>query len=140
MAGLRRRQDALRAGKDRRRLKHLGLGEGTRLHIAVVVELGENRAHAVVAQAARVARGGDEAAAQGVHLRQRADLARVAEVIGKAAARKARAGGRLHRDEAVIPLAAQLLAHEGGNETAEVRAAARTAYDVVHICYRFQFQ
>ena len=59
----------------------------------VVVQLRHDGAHAVVAQAAGVVRRGDEAAAERVHLGQRADFAGVAEVVGEPAAREARAGG-----------------------------------------------
>ena len=41
------------------------------------------------------------------------------------------AGRRLHRDDAVVLLAAQLLAHERRDEAAEVRAAARATDDDV---------
>src|SRR5699024_4497720 len=100
-------------------------------HQAVVVQLGKHGAHAVEAQAAGVVGRGDEPRAQRVHFCQRADHAGVAEVVGKAAAGKAGAGGRLHGDDAVIPLAAQLFAHEGGNQPAQVGTAARTADDNV---------
>ena len=96
-----------------------------------MVQLREDGAHAVVAQAARVVGRGDEAAAERVHLRQRADHAGVAEVIREHAARQAGAGGGLDGDEAVVLFAAQLFAHERGDQAAEVRAAAGAADDDV---------
>ena len=101
--------------------------------IAVVVELGDDGAHAVVAQAAGVVGRGDEAGAQGVHLGQGADHAGVAEVIGKLAPGKAGAGGRLHGDDAVVGLAPEHLAHEGGDQAAQVGAAAGAADDDVRL-------
>src|SRR5699024_1137860 len=112
-------------------LKDLGLLHAGGLHVAVGVELGEGGAHAVVAQAAGVVGGGDETAAQGVHLGQGADHAGVAEVVGVLAPGQAGAGGGLHGDEAVVRLAPELLPHEGGDETAQVAAAAGTADDDV---------
>ena len=129
VAALRRREDALHAGEKLRRLEHLRLLHGRGLHVAVVVELRERAAHAVEAQAAGVVRRGDEGAAERVHLRQRADHARVAEVIGEPAAREARAALGLHGDDAVVRLAAQLFAHERGDQTTEIRAAAGAADD-----------
>ena len=73
--------------------------------------------------------GGNEAAAQGVHLCQGADLAGVAEVVGKLAAGEAGAGGGLHGDDAVVLFAPELLAHEGGDQAAQVAAAAGAADD-----------
>jgi hypothetical protein len=70
-------------------------------------------------------------AAEGVHLGERADHAGVAEVVGESAAREARAGRGLDGDEAVVLLAAELLAHERRDEAAEVGAAARAADDDV---------
>ena len=113
------------------RLEHLGLLDRHGLHQPVSVELGEHGAHAVVAQPAGVVGGGHKAAAQRVHFGQGADLAGVAEVVGKAPAGKAGAGGRLHRDKPVARLAAQLLAHKGGYQTAQVGAAAGAADDDV---------
>ena len=81
----------------------------------------------MVAQAAGVVGGGDEAAAESVHLGQRADPAGVAEVVGEHAAGEAGAAGRLDGYELVIALAAQLFAHEGADESAEVAAAAGAA-------------
>ena len=85
----------------------------------------------MVPQAAGVVGGGDEARAQGVHLGQGADLAGVAEVVGEFAAGEAGAGGGLHGDELVVPLTPELLAHEGGDQAAQVAAAAGAADDDV---------
>ena len=119
VAGLRRGEDALDAGEHLGRLKDLGLLDGDRLHIAVMIQLRQDGAHAVIAQAAGGVGGGDEGGAERIHLRERADHAGVAEVVGVDAAREARAGGRLDGDDAVIRLAAQLLAHERGDQAAK---------------------
>ena len=100
-------------------------------HQAVVVELGEHGAHAVVAKAACMVGGRDEVAAEGVHLGKRAHHAGVAEVVGVDAACEARAGSRLNRDDPIVRLAAEFLAHEGSDEAAEVGTAAGAADDHV---------
>ena len=131
MAALRRREDTLDAGELLRGLEHARLLYGARLHISVVVELAKHAAHAVEAQTAGVVGGGDEAAAERVHLRERADLAGVTEVVGVNAAGEAGAGGGLDGDEAVVGFAAQLLAHERRDQSAEIAAAAGAADDNV---------
>ncbi len=59
VAGLGGGEDALHPGKILRRLKHVGLPDADRLHEPVGVELAENGAHAVEAQAAGVVGAGD---------------------------------------------------------------------------------
>ena len=56
------------------------------------------RRHAVIAQAAGVEARRHEGRAERVHLRQRRQMAGVAEIVGVLAARQARAGCRLDRD------------------------------------------
>ena len=85
----------------------------------------------MIAQAACVVGGGNEPAAQGVHLGQGADHAGVAEVIGVLAPGEAGAGGGFHGDDAVVGLTPELLTHEGGDEAAQVGAAAGAADDDV---------
>ena len=145
VAGLRRGQDAFNARELLGRLEHLCLLDGAGLHVAVVVQLRDDGAHAVVAQAAGVVRRGDEAAAERVHLGQRADLTGVAEVVGEPAAREARAGGGLDGDEPIVALAAQFLTHEWGDEATEVAAAAGAAdnnirHNAVFVKGRFRLQ
>ena len=96
-----------------------------------MIQLGDDAAHAVIAQAAGVVGGGDEAVAQSVHLGHGADHAGVAEVILEHAAGQTGAGGGLHRDDAVIGLAPEHLAHKGGDQAAQVGAAAGAADDDV---------
>ena len=98
-----------------------------------MVELGDERAHSVVAQAARMVRGGDEAAAECVHAGQRRYLAGITEIIGVAAARQGGAGGRLDRDKIGVFAAQQLVLHKGGDQAAEVGAAAGAANDNVRV-------
>ena len=133
MAGFRRRENALNAGKLLRRLEDLRLLDGARFHQTVVIELGKRGAHAVEAQAAGMNGRGHKAASQCIHFGKRAHLAGIAEVIGESAARKARAGSRLDRDDPVIRLAAQLLPHERRDQSAQVGAAAGTADDDVRL-------
>ena len=133
MAGLRGREDALYPGEVGGSLKDLGLLHAGGLNEAVVVELADHRAHAVVPQAAGMVGRGDEAGAQGIHLGQGADHAGVTEVIGKLAPGKAGAGGRLHGDDPVVGLAPEHLAHEGGDQTTHVGPAAGAADDDVRL-------
>ena len=79
--------------------------------------------------AAGVVGRGNEVGTQRVHLRQRADHAGVAEVVQVFAPGQGGAGGRLHRDDAVVPLTPQLLPHKGGDQAAPVGAAAGAADD-----------
>lgn len=51
------------------------------VYVAIVVEFGEDWAHAVVAQAASVVTAGDELTSEGVHFSQRSDTASVAEIV-----------------------------------------------------------
>ena len=124
-----RGQDALALGELHRRLEHLVLLDGDRAQIPVVIELRENGAHAVIAQPARVARGGHEAAAERIHFGERRDLRRIAEIVHKLPARHGGAARRLDADKLNVVLALQLLPHEGRDEPAEVGAAAHAADD-----------
>ena len=76
-------------------------------------------------------RCGDEVAAECVHLGERAYHTGVAEIVCVDTACEARAGGRLDSDDAVVRLAAELLAHERSDEAAEVGTAAGAADDHV---------
>ena len=76
-------------------------------------------------------RGRDEGGAEGVHLRERADHTGVAEVIREGTASEARAGRGLDSDDTVVVFAAEFLAHERSDQTAEVGAAAGAADDDV---------
>ena len=98
-----------------------------------MVELGEDGAHAVVAQAAGVVGGGDEAAAKGIHPGQGGDPAGVAEIVGVLAPGEGGAGGWFHRHDAGIPYPPQLVGHKGGDQPAQVGAAAGAAHHHVGI-------
>ena len=100
VAGLRRRKNSLHLGELNCRIEYIGLLDRNRLHLAVVVQLGEDRAHAVVAQAACVVGRGHEAVAERIHAGQRRNMAGIAEIVNVLAAGKRRAGGRFHRDDA----------------------------------------
>ena len=114
VAAFRSRQDAFAARELLRRFENGCLLNGSGLHEPVMVELAEDGGHAVEAQAAGVVRRGDESAAESVHLCERADHARVAEVIGELSPGEAWARSRLHCDDLIIRLASELLAHERG--------------------------
>ena len=131
MAGLGGGEDALDPGELLGGFKHFGLLHGHGLHVPVVVQLGEDAAHAVIPQTAGVVGRGNEVAAQGVHFCQGAHHAGVAEVIGKLAPGETGAGGGLHGDEPVVLLTPELFTHEGGDQTAQVAAASGTADDDV---------
>src|SRR5438552_3952260 len=92
---LRRRQDALGARELDRRLERRDLGDGPRLDDPLVVELADERRHAVVAEAAGVHGGGHEGVAERVHLHQRREPDGVAEVVDVLPLGEARAGARL---------------------------------------------
>lgn len=83
---LRCRQDGLETGEVLGCLEDVGLLHGNGLHVTIVLEFGDDGAHAMVAQAACMVGGGQKAAAQRVHLDERAGLARVGEVVGILAA------------------------------------------------------
>ena len=64
MAALRRGQRPLGAREQLRRLEHLRLPDARGLHVAVVIQLRQNGAHAVIAQAAGMVRRRNEPAAE----------------------------------------------------------------------------
>src|SRR5207247_4810454 len=92
---LRRWNDALRARELHRGLERGELRHRHRLDHAFVVELANERCHAVVAQAAGVQRRRDERVAEGVHLDERREADGIAEVVDVLAPGDARAGGWL---------------------------------------------
>lgn len=145
VAAFRRGQDTLAAGEQLRRLEHGGLLHAASFQHTVVVQLADDAAHAMIPQAAGVVGGGDKAVAQGVHLGHGADLAGVAEVVFEHATGQAGAGGRLHGDDLIVCLAAEHLAHEGGDQAAQIGAAAGAAdndvrLDAVFIQRRLRLQ
>ena len=75
----------------------------------------------------------NEITAQSVHLRQGANLPRVAEVVCILASGQAGAGCRLYRNDPVIRLAPELLAHEGCNQTTQIGTTAGTADDDIRL-------
>ena len=103
-----RRNDALLAGEARGRLEDLELVYCDRLDLAELDQVGDQRTHAVVAQAPGVYSGGHEATAQGVHLDQRCHMRDVAEVVHVGALGHGRTRGGLDRDEARAVLNALL--------------------------------
>ena len=102
-----------------------------------MVQFREHWAHSVETQAAGVVRGRDELAADGVHLREGAYFPRIAVVVRKDSARKARAAGRLSTyyllgaNYLISGFAAQYFTEERCRKASEVGAAARAAYEYV---------
>ena len=133
MAAFWRWQNALHAGKFFRCGEHARLLHGNGFHEAIIVKLGKNAAHAMVAQAASMICGRNEAGAKRIHFCERAYLARIAEIVNVLAAGQARAGSWLHCDEPIIPLSAQLFAHKRGDKAAQVGAAACAADDDIRL-------
>ena len=138
-------EDAFDAGELFGGFEDVGLGDGDGAHHFLVVEFGEDGAHAVETQAAGVDGAGHEAGAEGLHFGQGADVAGVAEIVGVGAACEARAAGGFDGDEVVIGFAAEFLAHERGDEAAEVGAAAgaaddRVEFDAVFVECGFGFE
>src|SRR3990170_709304 len=125
---LRRGQDALGARELDGRLEGGDLGHRDGLDHLLVVELADERRHAVIAQPARVERGRDEPVAERVHLHERREADRVAEVVHVLALGEARAGAGLDGDHAeLLLLAGELVGDEGEGEAREVRAPADAA-------------
>ena len=120
MAGFRCRKDTLGACEHLCCLEHFRLLYGDRSHVAVVIQLGEDRTHAVEAKTAGVICRRNEIVAECVHLGKRCDHTGVAEVIDIFPSCEARAGCRFDCHDVVVCFSAELLAHERGNQTAEV--------------------
>ena len=118
----------LDAGLERRHLV-----DGPRLDDAVVDELADQRRHAVVAQPAGMDGRRHEFVAQRVHLDQRRHLAGVAEVVLVLTAGETRRGFRLHRNDAVVGLAAELAADERECKPGEIRSTANTGDEDVRL-------
>src|SRR2546427_12633665 len=98
---------------------------GDRLEALLVEELADRGRHAVVAEAPRVERGRNEGVAERVHLDERREADRVAEVVDVLALREARTGAGLDSDHAeLLVLAGELVGDEREGEAREVRAAA----------------
>ena len=136
-----RRHDPLGARERHRGAEALQLRDRLGLHEAELVDVGDQRCHAVVAQPAGVDRVGDEPVAQRVHLHQRRHADGVAEVVAVLAAGQRRAGGRLDAADHRVHPAGQLLAEEREGQAREVGAAAGAAHDHVgHLLGHLQLQ
>src|SRR6266480_2359960 len=132
-----RRQDALRARELHGGMEGAHLGHGDRLDDLLVVELADQGRHAVVAEAPRVQRRRDEGVTERVHLDERREADRVAEVVDVLALREARTGARLDGDDAeLLALAGELVGEEREGEAREVRAAADAADEDVGLRVR----
>ena len=133
MGRLGRGERSLRAGKERRRLEDLRLLNGAGLNQLLVIEFRKRGTHAMVTQATRMGRRGNEATAQRVHLLQGADAPRIAEVIGIASTRKRRAARRLNGNDSIVVLTTQNLPHKRRNQARQVRSAARTSDEDIRV-------
>ena len=126
-----RGHDPLGAGELQGGREALHLADGHRLGEAQLVDVGDERRHAVVAQPAGVDRLGDERRPQGVHLQQGRGAGRVAEVVAVLAPGERRAGGRLHAADCRRHVPGQLLPQERHGQAAEVRSAAGAPHEQV---------
>ena len=124
---LRCRQDPLGADELHGSGKALRLRDGDGLHHAQLIDVRDERGHAVVAEAAGVDRVGDEVVAERVHLHQRGHAGCVAEVVGVDTPGERRTGCRLHRPDGRVHLSGHLLAQEREGESAEVGSATGAA-------------
>ncbi len=118
VAGLGGGKDALHPGEHLGCLKDLGLLHRGGFHVAVVIQLAQDRAHAVIPQAAGVVGRGDEAAAQGVHLGQRTYLSGITEIICILSTGQARAACRFYSYELVIFFSSQFFTHKWSDQSA----------------------
>ena len=130
MGRLRRRDDALGARELDRSREALRLRNSLGLHEPELVDMRDERRHAVVTKATGMDRVGDEVVPERVHLHERGHASRVAEVVGVDPTGERRAGGWLRSDDARAHPALELLLEEGERQSGEVRAAARAADDV----------
>ena len=87
----------------------------------------------MVTKSAGMVSGRNKSAAECVHLRERANLAGIAEVICKLTSCQAWARRRLNSDNSVISLASELFAYKRRDKTAEVRTAAGTTDNDVRL-------
>ena len=126
-------EDAFDAGEHLCGFEDFGLFDGDGTHHFLIVEFGEDGAHAVIAQAAGVNRAGHEAGTERVHFGEWADFARIAEVVGVDAACEGGTAGGFDGHDVVVGFAAQFFAHERGNEAAQIGSAACTADDHVRL-------
>ena len=110
-------------------LKTSVCSDGT--HLFLVIEFGEDGVHAVAAQAAGVNRAGYKARTEGVHFRERTDFSGVAEIVGVGAAREGWAACGFDGHDVVVGFATEFLAHERGDDAAQIGAAAGAADDDV---------
>ena len=143
---LRSGEEALAPREAHRLRKDLSLLVRARLNDLVLDQRAKGRRVSVVAQAACVDSVRDEAVAERVHLRDRSDADRVAEIVGVDAARERRARRGLRGDETSARLPAlELVADERIRQAGEVRATADAAdHDVrvltrhLHLLLRFE--
>src|SRR6516162_1795417 len=118
--GLARRQDSFDARKLNSSFKAARLRQGARFDQPEFLQKANQWGHAVISQPARMEAGRHEGRTQGVHLYERRQMPRIAEVVGISAARQARAGGGLTGDHARLWTAAQPSADEGEGDSREI--------------------
>ena len=134
MGRLGRRRDTFCARELQRGLEGAELRHRYGLDDALIIELADERRHAVVAQATGVHGRRHERVAEGMHLHQRCHAHCIAKVVHVLAFRKRRAGRRLDSNEAqrrFEPL--QLVRCKGEGEPGEVGATSGTANDDVRL-------
>ena len=102
-----------------------------------MIELREDRAHAMETQTTSVAGTWNELAAEGVHLSKRTYLTSVAEVVSKLTTSEAWTRSRLYGDNLIVSLATKHLADEWGSKSAEVRTTTSTTYNHISLDAEF---
>ena len=127
MGRLRGGDDAFGAGELQRTGEAFGLADRLSLDQVRLVQVRNQRRHAVIAQATRVDRIGDEVVPEGVHFHERRHARGVTEVVAVLALTHRRARRRLDATDRRVHVALQLFAKEREAETAEVRAATGAA-------------
>ena len=112
MRGFRGGNDAFGGGEELRRLETLDLVEGRGLDQPQFLRQADQRGHAVIAQPAGMDARRHEAVPQRIHLHQRRELGRVAEIVAILAAAHGGARMRFAGDKADLA-ARELVAQEG---------------------------
>ena len=136
VTGLGRGDDALGAGKHDTGFEGGHLRYRDRLDHFLVVQLRDQRRHAVVAQAASVNSRRHEIVAQGVHLHQRRIARGIAKVVGINALGQTRTRGRLHRHATQVLgalVTGSLVGEEGEADAGEIAAATAGRKDHVRV-------
>ena len=92
-----------------------------------MVQLGQNRTHAVIPKPSCVVGGRNKAAAQRVHFCQRTDLSGITEIIGEFSSCETGAGGRFYGDNLVIRFSPEFFSRKRRDQPSQIGAAPGAA-------------